>query len=164
MESGWTQLGGLGRLPASLSALPSCGVKAGTCSPCPIPLCTWTCGSCVSRWPGRSGTQKDGFNGQGSYLFGRDKVSERSLTPGKHLPQVRSSAVMMRTVTALSPWLYWEVSAAEQQVGGGPVLRIGTLGWGQLAARPSWGPFLEACAKILTCDRLARQVAGGPLG
>ena len=131
MESGWTQLGGLGRLPASLSALPSCGVKAGTCSPCPIPLCTWTCGSCVSRWPGRSGTQKDGFNGQGSYLFGRDKVSERSLTPGKHLPQVRSSAVMMRTVTALSPWLYWEVSAAEQQVGGG-------------SSSEDWDPWLGA--------------------
>lgn len=161
MESGWTQLGGLGQLPASLSALPSCDEKVGTGSPCPIPLCTWTCGSGVSHWPGRSGTQKDGFNGQGSYLLGRDKVSERSLTPGKHLPQVRSSAVVVRTLhgfTGRSPQL---------NSGGGrgvSVLRIGTLGWGQLAARPSWGLFLEAPAKILTCDRLARQVAGGPLG
>ena len=108
MESGWTQLGGLGQLPASLSALLSCDVKVGTGSLCPIPLCTWTCGSGVSHWPGRSGTQKDGFNGQGSYLLGRDKVSERSVMPGKHLPQVRSSAVMVRTLhgfTGRSPQL-----------------------------------------------------------
>ena len=96
--------GGLGQLPASLGALSSCEV--------PLPLHPWTCGSWVSHWPGRSGTEKDCFNGQGSYLFGRDKVCERSLIPGKHLSLVKLCAMMVRTVTTPSPWLYWEVSVA----------------------------------------------------
>ena len=118
LSSGWGARAS--QLPASLGPLPSCEV--------PIPLHPWTCGSWVSHWPGRSGTQKDCFNGQGSYLFGRDKVCERSLMPGKHLSLVRLCAVTMRTATTPSPWLHWEVSAAAQQES---VLRMGTLGLGQ---------------------------------
>lgn len=56
-------------------------------SPFPIPPRTWPCGFCMFRWPGRSGTQKDGFAGPGSYLFRREKVCERSLMPVQHVPQ-----------------------------------------------------------------------------
>lgn len=141
LDSAWG--GGLSFLSSQLPRPPaSCEV--------PIHLHPWMCGSWVSHWPGRSGTQKDCFNGQGSGLFGRDKVCGRSLMP--------KAPATGEVVCCDHEDCHRSLSMASL----GGLLQLhsrsqfcedrGPLGWGSQAARPSWGLYLELPAKILTRD------------
>lgn len=103
-ESGCSWLGALDQLPAPLRALPSWDVKVDARLSLPHPCALGLC--CPTGLAGQERRKTALTGGRGSYLFRRDKVCERSLTPVKHLPRVSPSAVTVE----LSPLFLFRVS------------------------------------------------------